>query len=155
MSETARELTPEDFVELQKKFSEIKHSINNALAVMMALPFLLGKAHASNLAPLWPSISGEALRKGIGVALVGILWAYDGWVNTSALAEEVRDPGRNIPRAMAGGMAFGSPLGAILAPVIGWRGLFLIVSVAGAGAMLMLQSYRGVIASTARPMGMK
>jgi len=37
MSESARELTSADFVELQKKFSEIKHSINNALAVMMAL----------------------------------------------------------------------------------------------------------------------
>ena len=30
-------VTPEEFAELQKKFSEIKHSINNALAVMMAL----------------------------------------------------------------------------------------------------------------------
>jgi hypothetical protein len=37
MSESARELTSADFAELQKKFSEIKHSINNALAVMMAL----------------------------------------------------------------------------------------------------------------------
>jgi len=37
MSESAHELTSADFVELQKKFSEIKHSINNALAVMMAL----------------------------------------------------------------------------------------------------------------------
>jgi hypothetical protein len=37
MSEPTRELTSEDFAELQKKFSEIKHSINNALAVMMAL----------------------------------------------------------------------------------------------------------------------
>ena len=37
MSEPAHELTSEDFAELQKKFSEIKHSINNALAVMMAL----------------------------------------------------------------------------------------------------------------------
>ena len=37
MSDTARELTPEDYAELQKRFSEIKHSINNALAVMMAL----------------------------------------------------------------------------------------------------------------------
>jgi hypothetical protein len=37
MSESTRELTSEDFAELQKKFSEIKHSINNALAVMMAL----------------------------------------------------------------------------------------------------------------------
>src|SRR3954470_7202540 len=32
MSESAHDLTPADFVELQKKFSEIKHSINNALA---------------------------------------------------------------------------------------------------------------------------
>src|SRR3954471_20764519 len=37
MSEPPRDLTPADFAELQKKFSEIKHSINNALAVMMAL----------------------------------------------------------------------------------------------------------------------
>ena len=37
MSDTTRELTTEDYVELQKKFSEIKHSVNNALAVMMAL----------------------------------------------------------------------------------------------------------------------
>jgi hypothetical protein len=37
MSDSTSELTSEDFAELQKKFSEIKHSINNALAVMMAL----------------------------------------------------------------------------------------------------------------------
>ena len=37
MNETNRTLSPEELVQLQKKFSEIKHSINNALAVMMAL----------------------------------------------------------------------------------------------------------------------
>ena len=37
MKETSRTPSPEELVELQKKFSEIKHSINNALAVMMAL----------------------------------------------------------------------------------------------------------------------
>jgi diphthamide synthase subunit DPH2 len=37
MNETNRTLSPEEFAKLQKKFSEIKHSINNALAVMMAL----------------------------------------------------------------------------------------------------------------------
>jgi hypothetical protein len=37
MSDPARPPTTEDLAELQKKFSEIKHSINNALAVMMAL----------------------------------------------------------------------------------------------------------------------
>jgi chromosome condensin MukBEF ATPase and DNA-binding subunit MukB len=37
MSDPARTVTPEEFAQLQRKFSEIKHSINNALAVMMAL----------------------------------------------------------------------------------------------------------------------
>ena len=37
MNETSRTLSPDELVQLQKKFSEIKHSINNALAVMMAL----------------------------------------------------------------------------------------------------------------------
>ena len=37
MSDPAATVTPEELIQLQKKFSEIKHSINNALAVMMAL----------------------------------------------------------------------------------------------------------------------
>ena len=37
MSDPNRTISHEELVELQKKFSEIKHSINNALAVMMAL----------------------------------------------------------------------------------------------------------------------
>jgi hypothetical protein len=37
MSDQARTISQDELVVLQKKFSEIKHSINNALAVMMAL----------------------------------------------------------------------------------------------------------------------
>ena len=37
MSETDQTISHEELVQLRKKFSEIKHSINNALAVMMAL----------------------------------------------------------------------------------------------------------------------
>jgi hypothetical protein len=37
MTEPATSIPQEELVQLQKKFSEIKHSINNALAVMMAL----------------------------------------------------------------------------------------------------------------------
>ena len=37
MTEPASSIPKEEIVQLQKKFSEIKHSINNALAVMMAL----------------------------------------------------------------------------------------------------------------------
>jgi hypothetical protein len=37
MSDANRPITHEELVQLQKKFSEIKHGINNALAVIMAL----------------------------------------------------------------------------------------------------------------------
>ena len=38
------------------------------------------------------------------VAMVGVIWAYDGWVNSSELAEEITDPGRTIPRSLLLGM---------------------------------------------------
>jgi hypothetical protein len=37
MTEQASTIPQEEIAQLQKKFSEIKHAINNALAVMMAL----------------------------------------------------------------------------------------------------------------------
>ena len=37
MSDTERTITQAELHELQKKYSEIKHSVNNALAVIMAL----------------------------------------------------------------------------------------------------------------------
>ena len=37
MKQSDQNISLEELVRLQKKFSEIKHSINNALAVMMAL----------------------------------------------------------------------------------------------------------------------
>ena len=37
MSNSDFHMNPDEFEQLRKKFSEIKHSINNALAVMMAL----------------------------------------------------------------------------------------------------------------------
>lgn len=39
-----------------------------------------------------------------GVALVGVLWAYEGWHMLSYSAGEVRDPERNLPRSYLTGM---------------------------------------------------
>ncbi len=47
--------------------------------------------------------SGGAAR--LGIALIGILFAYDGWAASTSLSGEVRDPGRSLPRALIGGMA--------------------------------------------------
>jgi APA family basic amino acid/polyamine antiporter len=75
-----------------------------ALAAMIVLPFPLGLAHGSNLSPVWPARIDADLFRGIMAAMVGVLWAYDGWSNVSSLAEEIRDPGRNVPRALIFGM---------------------------------------------------
>lgn len=42
---------------------------------------------------------------GFGAAMLGALWAYDGWNNCSAMCGEIRDPARNIPRAFFAGTA--------------------------------------------------
>src|SRR5262245_29237786 len=38
-----------------------------------------------------------------GAMVLAALWAYDGWNNLPMAAGEVRDPGRNLPRALVGG----------------------------------------------------
>jgi APA family basic amino acid/polyamine antiporter len=37
---------------------------------------------------------------GFFAALVAILWAYDGWNNVSMVSSEIREPQRNLPRAL-------------------------------------------------------
>jgi APA family basic amino acid/polyamine antiporter len=39
-----------------------------------------------------------------GTAMMAALWAFDGWSNMPMVAGEVRDPARNVPRALARGM---------------------------------------------------
>jgi len=41
---------------------------------------------------------------GVAAAMVGALWAYDGWNNITFLAGEVKNPGKNLPLALIGGM---------------------------------------------------
>ena len=36
---------------------------------------------------------------GFGAAMLGALWGYQGWANVTPMIGEIRDPGRNIPRA--------------------------------------------------------
>jgi basic amino acid/polyamine antiporter, APA family len=74
------------------------------VAAVIVLPFILGRAETANLAPMWPEEYSLAFWRSIGVAAVGVLWAYDGWINVAPLAEEIRNPQRNIPLALTLGM---------------------------------------------------
>jgi APA family basic amino acid/polyamine antiporter len=53
---------------------------------------------------LWPA--GTDLRwTSFGVALVAVLWAYDGWHFVSFAAGEVKDPSKTLPRSLLIGTA--------------------------------------------------
>ena len=41
---------------------------------------------------------------GFGLALVSVMWAYDGWADLTFIAGEVKDPARTMPRAIIGGV---------------------------------------------------
>lgn len=57
-------------------------------------------------APVRPDLTA-ALPHGVlaafGIAMISVLWAYDGWYCFALSAGEVRDPGRNIPRGLIAG----------------------------------------------------
>lgn len=48
--------------------------------------------------------SSYVFLAGFAAAMLGALWAYDGWDNLSFVAGEVKDPKRNIPLAIIGSM---------------------------------------------------
>ena len=62
MTEPAPSVSAEELGQLQKKFSEIKHSINNALAVMMALSEMSQRRpnYAEKLATMVTTVSTDA-----------------------------------------------------------------------------------------------
>jgi basic amino acid/polyamine antiporter, APA family len=55
----------------------------------------------SHLAP--PAAGGSGGAAGFGTAMFAALWAYSGWQYLPMAAGEVRDPQRNLPRAIIGG----------------------------------------------------
>jgi amino acid transporter len=70
-----------------------------ALALLVLASFLMGGqvgASATNLAS-----NGAAIDAGIfGLALISVMWAYDGFADLTFASGEVKDPQRNLPRAI-------------------------------------------------------
>ena len=43
---------------------------------------------------------------GFGAAILGTLWAYDGWIGVTNMAGELKNPGKDLPRVISGGVIF-------------------------------------------------
>ncbi len=76
-----------------------------AIGAFVLLGLSLGKgnwAHYSVTLPATPD--SPSLLAGIGVALIAVFWAFDGWVYITWCSGEVKDPQRNLPRSMILGL---------------------------------------------------
>lgn len=77
-----------------------------SVIAIIAFGFALAHGRAANFHPLWPRSPGIGTLTGFLGALAAALWAYDGWEDLNLVGSEIQNPGRNIPRALVGGVAF-------------------------------------------------
>jgi basic amino acid/polyamine antiporter, APA family len=84
--------------------------IQNVTSLAKAAAFLALVAAAFVLGAGSSSAAGAAVRPDLAMAsalllsLQGVIYTYDGWTGPVYFSEEIDDPGRNVPRALFGGV---------------------------------------------------
>jgi amino acid transporter len=73
-----------------------------ALIALIVTSFVIPGGSGAHFQPLWPSesVGGGHWIGAFGVAMVAVLWAYDGWIETTYVGSEIVNPGRNLPRSI-------------------------------------------------------
>jgi len=76
-----------------------------AIGAFVVLGFLLGRGSWDHYRHAIPGTTTfTSMATAIGVALIAVFWAYDGWVYVTFVAGEVKDPQRTLPRSLIWGM---------------------------------------------------
>jgi basic amino acid/polyamine antiporter, APA family len=79
-----------------------------AIGAFVTLGFAFGKGSWSNFsahgAGLTAGLPLEQLASAMGVALIAVFFAYDGWIYVTWVAGEIKNPQRNVPLAMVLGV---------------------------------------------------
>ena len=75
------------------------------LGAIIVVPLAGGSGGLHGLTPLLPSDHRPGLWLAVGTAMIPTLFAYNGWMFSTYVAEEIRDPARNLPRSIIAGMA--------------------------------------------------
>jgi APA family basic amino acid/polyamine antiporter len=69
----------------------------SALLIFIALGFGIGEGSVGNMQQSAGAVTGGAWL----LALIPVMFTYSGWNAAAYLAEEIREPGKNVPRALA------------------------------------------------------
>ena len=73
------------------------------LVLIIVFGFIKGNGNNPVMSPL--VAEGISPMGIIGQLLVAILFAYDGWINVGAIAGEMKNPGKDLPKAIIGGLS--------------------------------------------------
>ena len=73
------------------------------LFLITIVGFILGRSSAPILTP----VVGDGINAGsaLGTTLLAVLFAFEGWTNVGAIAGEMKNPAKDLPRAIVGGVS--------------------------------------------------
>ena len=79
-----------------------------SVAIVIGVAFFSPVSTGRMPDPFWPvtGAGGGAIFSEFLAALAAALWAYDGWEDLNLVGSEVKNPEKNFPRALVGGVAF-------------------------------------------------
>lgn len=80
----------------------------------------------TTIVPDNPTFTGQ-----LGAVMLAVMWAYNGWHGITPVAEEVRDPQKNIPLALFGGI--GILIALYVSVNIAYHGVLTMEEMKGAG----------------------
>ncbi|WP_371380395.1 APC family permease [Sporomusa aerivorans] len=69
------------------------------IAVIIVAGLTLGQAHTFT-----PMVSSGTTASGFGAAMLGVLFAYEGWIAVCNLGGEIQNPAKNFPKAILFGL---------------------------------------------------
>jgi len=93
----------------------------SALLIFIAAGFSMGAGSTANM----QAVAGPVTASSWLLALLAVMFTYSGWNAASYMAEEIRDPGRNVPKALALGT------GAVIVVYLLLNALYLYVMPVG------------------------
>ncbi|HXJ31250.1 MAG TPA: amino acid permease [Gemmatimonadales bacterium] len=76
-----------------------------AILLLSIAGLTLGHNGAASVSRAFTASPSTTLLSGAGVALLGVLWAYEGWINVTNSAGEALDPQRDFSRGIIVGTA--------------------------------------------------
>jgi APA family basic amino acid/polyamine antiporter len=71
-----------------------------ALGAVVVMGLFFSGGSPGRLDPILPSDPVASLAGPLGIAMVSVLWAYDGWIEITYVGGEVVDAGRALPRSI-------------------------------------------------------